>query len=293
MKDSVPLAFQVHLDSYHTSVCGMLKIIPIKVDKDSGEAIEQPPIGMSGLPRDVEIGGVVYKAARGLETTAHVSSSGTGVDNAEAKTVYATSSDMGLTAAQVQAGYLDNARYELYLINHKDLGMPAFLYSAGRVGEIATLHTQIGVLELRSWTQLWKEQSLCDTRSKVCRATYGDQLDCFATVVWSSAVVTSPDSEEADRIFFTPADVSTRGWVHWTAGKNTGLTPDIATINAGAVVLRRPLPYVIEPGDEFEWAMTCDYTREVCNELGFILDFQGEPDVPESDGKASQTPQVT
>lgn len=293
MKDTIPLAFQLHLDSYHTSVCGMLKITPIKTDKDTGAEIPQPPIGLSGLPRDVVIGGIAYSASRGLETTAHVSSSSTGVDNAEAKMAYATSQDLGLTPEQVQAGYLDNAIYELFLVNHKDLGSPAFLYSAGRIGEIATTHTQIGVLELRSWTQLWKEHSLCDSRSKTCRATYGDQLDCFAEVIWAPDTVDAVDVEEPDRIFFTGADMPTHGWVHWTGGRNLGLTSDIATLSSGAVILRRPLPYVIEEDDTFEWAMTCNYTREVCFELGRILEFQGEPDVPESDGKAAQSPQVT
>ena len=293
MKDIVPLAFQMHLDGYHTSVCGMLKITPVKVDKDTAETIPQPPIGLSGLPRDVVIGGVTYSAARGLETTAHVSSSTTGVDNAEAKMAYATAEDMGLTSEQVQAGYLDNALYELFLVNHKDLGSPAFLYSAGKIGEIATVHSQIGVLELRSWTQLWKEHSLCDSRSKTCRATYGDQLDCFAEVVWAAADVSAADVDEPDRIFFTAAPVTSRGWIHWTSGRNLGLTSDIATVDSGAVILRRPLPYVVEVDDTFEWAMTCDYTREVCFTLGRILEFQGEPDVPESDGKAAQSPQVT
>jgi uncharacterized phage protein (TIGR02218 family) len=280
MKADIDVDLQTHLDGYVTSIKGFLKIIPS----------DGPAIGLSGVSRDIAFGGVTYKAARGLQASAYVSSSRTGIDNAEAKTMYATTEDMGLTRQQVAAGYLDNATYELYILNYRDPAMGFHILSAGKIGAIGTVHKVIGVLELRSWSQYLRDSNLCDLRSLTCRAEHGNPLTlCQAPVIWNNAVVASVGGS-ADRVFSAAVAWPDFVEIQWLDGNNDGLTFNSYDVAGSSVTLWRPTPYVINPGDGFKWRAICDLTKASCKTFGQLLNMQAEIHLPESEGKASQTP---
>ncbi len=280
MKADIPIGLQEHLDGYVTTIKGFLKITPVNGD----------PIGLSGISRDVTFGGVTYVAARGLQPSSYASTARTGIDNGEAKTMYATTSDLGLTQEQIQAGYLDDAQYEMSIVNYKNPADGLNIISAGKIGAIATIHKTIGVLELRSWAQYLRDSNLCDLRSLTCRAEHGNPLTyCQAEVAWNAATV-SGVSSEPDRIFSAAVAWPDFVMLEWLDGPNAGLSFNSYSTSGSDITLWRPTPYAATIGDAFRWRAICDLTAASCKTFGQLHNIQAEIHLPESEGKASQTP---
>lgn len=274
---------QAHLDTRVTTTTQVLRIEPVVGDV----------LGLTLTNKDLVIddgqGAVTYLAAHGFDDSAYCANAGQGVDNAEASVLVAPLANLGITMDMVNSGYLDGAKFHVYLVNWADLSVIALLHY-GHLGEIRYDDSLLVIPELRSLSQMAKQRAVCEAGSKTCRATYADATTgCYATASWTAASVTTL-GVETDRIFNTAATVPAPGLVRFTSGANSGRTFEVESFDAGEVTLVHPTPYVIEPSATFEWRDDCDKKFTTCKLKGQHKNFRGEPYRPESLGDALQTP---
>lgn len=184
-----------HLKGSSTTTCYLLKIMP----KRSGVVT----FGLSSLDADCTyddgVGEVTYKARRGytafdLDTKADLS-----VDGTEASGLVAEYPADGVTAEGIARGDYDGARFVQYLVNYNDLSMGHVIINSGQVGQITMIDDLLCKIELRSLTQIMKQNSIVELTSITCRAQFGDAR-CKMPLIWWSASVGSVGAE-SDRTF--------------------------------------------------------------------------------------------
>lgn len=286
MTRSIPIALQSALDTSATTLTQLLRIAPA-----NGAAF-----GLCLTNTDITYndgdGSITYKSLYGFDDGAYQSSAGREVDNAEAKVLFAPSSGLGLTEAQVRAGYLDGARFRILLVDYSNLAGGHAILEWGFVGQIRSADGLSAMVELRGAQQMGRQKSVCERGSKTCRATFGDATTGCGfdlTGVGGSSTVAAPGSE-ADRVFTTLATIPVPGLVTFTSGANAGLSFEVEAYDAGEVSLMFPTPYPIASSDAFDWREDCDKTFATCKVKGQHLNFRGEPYRPEAIGDALQFP---
>lgn len=286
----VPIALQDALDTRNTTLTQLLRVKPVN----------GPAMGFCATNDDVPYndgqGLLTYRALTGWEDSAIESASGTDVDNAEARILFAPVDSLGMTVEQVNAGYLDDAKFWVYLIDYLHPEKGHVLLHYGRLGEIRYEDSLLAIPELRSLTQIAKQKVVCEAGSKRCRAIYGNAATgCRATPTWTTgATVLGVDADEADGAFLPSVDLPAPGLAQWTSGANTGFYSEIEESDSGGVRLLHPTPYAIAEGDGFQWRVECDHTWAMCKTL-LTYDvakqaFRGEPFRPEAIGDALSAP---
>jgi hypothetical protein len=195
MPRTVPSGLAAHLAGSATTTCCLLKIKP--------SASSQATIfGLTTLDRDVVYddgtgdGEITYRARRGytpldLQTQADLS-----IDNTEASGLVAEYPADGVTEQGVNRGDYDGARFVQYLINYEALSQGHTIINAGKIGQIKVINGQVLGIELRSLTQILKQNSLIELTSITNRARYGD----FELITWYQTTVTAVGAE-SDRQF--------------------------------------------------------------------------------------------
>jgi len=220
MSRNVPTALAAHLAQPATTICYLLKVTP----KRAGVAV----FGLTTLDRDVTYddgtGPLTYRAKRGytafdLDTKADLS-----VDSSEASGLLAEYPADGVTEAGVTAGDYDGARFVQYLVNYEDTSMGHVILNSGQVGQIDMIDSLTCKIELRSLTQILKQNSVIELTSITCRAQFGDAR-CKKPLIWYDATVDTVGTE-SDRTFNVDA---TAGYVQDVAGASFG-TGDGTTV---------------------------------------------------------------
>lgn len=290
MTRTIDIALQASLDTRNTTTTQLLRIKPV-----NGDAF-----GCSGTNVDVSYndgqGLLTYRALHGWEDSAIEASAGQGVDNAEASVLFAPVAELGLTVEMVNSGYLDDAKFWVYLVDYDNPGNGHTLLHYGRLGEIRYEDSLVAIPELRSLSQIAKQKVVCEAGSKRCRAQYGvAATGCPAEPEWTEgASVTGVDAEEGDSAFLTDDPVPVPGLIQWTTGANTGFYGEVESIETGGVRLLHPMPYVIAEGDEFQYHEHCDHSWDMCKTLLTYAvakrAFRGEPFRPEAIGDALSSP---
>jgi len=293
MTREISIALQSHLDTRVTTYTRLLKIMPVNGD----------PFGLTTLDVDVAYddgygdGSTTYIAARGFNESALVANEGQGVDNAEAEILIADSADFGITRDQINSGYLDDARYRLYLVNYEDLSQGHTIIGGGPIGEIVTSDGLLGVMETRSWSQLAKQKSVILPTSLTCHATFGDATTgCYASVSWSATKTITGVGSESDRQFTASGLAGASGLydfglVEVMTGANAGKRIEVEGFTSGGIVsLAHPAPFAFANGDTFRIRQDCAKTFAACKAKGQTLNFRGLPHLPVADGDGLQTP---
>lgn len=293
---TVPAALQTALDTRATTLCMGLLITPV-----SGA-----PFGLASLNRDVNYndgdGSVKYVSRYGFDPSAVQFTAGTGVDNAEASVLFGVPDSLnafGITEEMIDSGYLDDARYILYLLDWSNLttGNHAEIES-GKLGDIWKVRGAARV-ETRSRTQQLSQRVVCETGSVTCRATFGDATTgCGfdAAGSWISGAITGVT--EVDRVFTDSALAQADGYfqpghIEWLTGDNAGRTYEVEQFDSGGIItLAHPTYYDVQAGDTFQIRKQCPKTKAACVAFGQILNFRGEPDTPEADSRSNQTPKA-
>lgn len=293
-------AMRAHLQSRCTTVTSVVKIMLA----DGG-----PIFGITELNRNVSYddqsgdGEIEYLSPYGYTPSAIAMTASLGVDNAEVDFLFAPLQIDGITVEMVNSGAMDNATYIQYLVNYEDLSptMGHVVLSSGPLGEIRDKDEQLGILEFRSWSQLLKQNSVCELGSKSCRATFGDATTgCYYNLnyEWIPFTVTSVGAE-TDRVFSAaslgqPDNYFVPGLVIFNTGDNAGKSLEVesnqSTSADTTVTMAHPFYHPIQVGDQGEIRRDCDKSKAACIGFGQILNFRGEPDRPESIGNALQTP---
>jgi uncharacterized phage protein (TIGR02218 family) len=74
------------------------------------------------------------------------------------------------------------------------------------------------------------------------------------------------------------------GYLKFTSGQNAGYVNEIRAFAPGEITLGLPMPYPVEPGDEFTIVAGCDRSLGTCiGRFNNIIHFRGEPYVPGTD----------
>jgi uncharacterized phage protein (TIGR02218 family) len=199
----VPPALAAHLAQPATTVCFLLKIIP----KRTGVAV----FGMTTLDADrtyddgKSAGAITYRAKRGYTALDVDTKADLSVDNTEASGLVAEFPADGVTAEGIARGDYDGARFVQYLVNYEDLSMGHVVVNGGQIGQINMIDDLLCKIELRSLTQILKQNSIVELTSITCRAQFGDARCQMPLVWWSASVGTI--GAEADRTFTADAGV--------------------------------------------------------------------------------------
>lgn len=288
----ISAALQAHLQSWTVTVCRLLKIT-----LSDGRVF-----GVTTLDRDVTYMGLTYSALNGFDTSIIATDTGLSVDNAEVTALVSATVD-GITAAMALRGELDNATWELYLVNWADLTMGHVVLDAGDLGEVTVVDGMTYIPELLSYAMRLR-QAIGLSWSRSCRATFGtpanSQTGCGvdAEVLWMPGVVTRVDPGDPFRVF---ADSSLTGLdpepvpgrIRFTSGRNRSAR--LQQIEGygdatGTVALFEALLFPVEVGDEFEIRRDCNKSPSHCIGYGNLINYKGEPYIPVGDGLETMTP---
>lgn len=233
-------------------------------------------IGITAHDRDLEIDGLVYRAAPGMTPSAISRSASLDADSMDV-TGALTSAAIGET--DLLAGRWDGARVTLFAT---DWSAPGARVALGE-GTIGAVETRGGMLtaELRGLSEVL-ERPVVEETSPECRAELGDRR-CrvamagrrrFARVTGVAGSVLTLDAGEP----------VANGWgggrLRWFGGGNSGLEDAIARSDGATVTLRRP-PRFDGAGALVELVEGCDKSLATCaGRFGNAVNFRGEPWLP-------------
>lgn len=310
MSRTIPIALQSHLDTGTTTICGILRIEPVR----PGYGV----IGLTDLDRDVVYddgdGEVTYLAPVGFTASAYVATADFAVDNAETKSLFPEFDIPQLTEADINAGAYDYARYKLMLVNYDDLTQGHTTLSTGTLGEMRTVDGLAFMGELRSLFQQFR-QSIVERDSLTCRATFGSQaadspnaatapkierFPCGVVVdgLWQEGAVTQL-GVEGTRVFrdanlISGVNAFAPGIVEWLTGANAGRQQEVeGNTEGGLITLAFPTAFDIAEGDTFRIRPDCTKAwggDRSCYSYNNRLNFRGEPFIPVGDAGATSIP---
>lgn len=238
-------------------------------------------LGFTSHDRDLDIGGLRYRAAPGMLPSAIALSDGfeaDGLDVEGALTLDAISGD------DLSAGRWDGAAVTVFMVDWEDSGAPAIALARGELGDVRVRRNGFEA-ELRSSVAAL-ERPVAERTSPECRAELGDKrcrVDMAGrTRLVRIVAVSSP----------TVIDVATEttpgayryGRARWLSGRNCGLEVEVAGCEASRLTLRDSPHYPAEAGDLIEIAEGCDKRFTTCvGRFGNGLNFRGEPHLPGMD----------
>lgn len=281
---------KAHLTQPVTTTCRLLAIV----------LSDGRRFGMTTLDQDVEYLGTTYSSVNGFDSSVIATDAGLSVDNAEGRVLLAADIP-GITLEMVAAGELDNARWEMLLVNYRDLTMGHVIIDAGDLGEVSVQDGFIFAPELLSFAMRLR-QSIGHYWSRNCRAEFGTpnrgQAGCGvnAEPLWQQGSVTGVH-DEPFRVFADTAlvldPVPNTARVQWLSGPNAGnrlYQVEAYSETSGTIALVEPTPFRIQPGHGFQIRPDCDKTPDACKSYGNWLNFKGEPLIPVGEGVAAMTP---
>lgn len=233
-------------------------------------------IGLTAHDRDLEIDGLVYRAAPGMTPSAITRSAALDADSMD---VAGALTSEAISERDLLAGQWDGARVSVFVT---DWTAPGERVSLGE-GTIGSVETKGGALtaELRGQAA-GLERPVVEETSPECRAGLGDAR-CrvamagrhrFARVVAMEGAVLTLDSTEP----------VANGWgggrLRWFSGANSGLEDAVARSDGNEVQLRRP-PRFEGAGALIEISEGCDKSIATCAaRFGNAANFRGEPWLP-------------
>lgn len=284
----IPPALKAHLQQDATTTCKLLRL----------ELQDGRIYGMTTLDADVLYNGVLYRSQTGVESSVIATDTGLSVDNAEGLSLVADTDTLGLTVQMINAGELDDAKWQMLLVNYRDLSMGHMVLDAGDTGQVTVKDEMSATVELVSFAMRLR-QKIGTLDSRTCRATFGNppngQLGCGinANAYWVTATVTGVSTDEPMRVFSSTGlslpVYPVPGRVQWLTGDNAARNRlyqlETYLSASGTIALLEDAAYPIQVGDQFRVRQDCDKLSTTCkNRYGNLLNFKGEPFIPVGDG---------
>ncbi len=301
MSKTISIELLDHKRQPATTLCFLNKIGPLP---------DGSFICLTSLDKNVEYdddtdtsGSRTYYAHTGIEISNLSSVNDLSVDNGEAKSLVPVYPGQGITVAQVDSGSLDGVEYVLYEVNYKDGTMGHEIMGGGLIGEVRIARGDLLTFEMRSWSQLLKQNSVCELDSLTCRVKkFGSQIgderfpcEYDVSVEWIYDQVVTGVGTETVREFAASAlaqadDYFAPGLVTWVLGDNAGTSQEIETFTTGGnIVLQFIARHPIQNGDTFNIRRDCSRLFNGHNSCETFwvddrgLHFRGEPFIPVSD----------
>jgi uncharacterized phage protein (TIGR02218 family) len=240
-------------------------------------------IGFTSHDRDVEIGGLNYRAKPGMVPTSISQSIGIDTDGLE---VSGAITAAAIREDDLDAGRWDNARLTIFLFNWSDPGASTRLLAAGEWGEVS--FSDIGFEAELCGATAFLDAPVVPQTSPGCRAAFcGKECGLNAQRFRN---VTRATSANGDIVNFaaSPETVDVNafayGRLRWLGGANCGLTHDIIASGPGGLTLASKPAFAVVPGTMAELTKGCDKTIATCaSRFGNAVNFRGEPYLPGND----------
>lgn len=238
-------------------------------------------IGFTTHDRDLELDGIVYRAAPGMLPSAISLSDGFEPDTLDV--------EGALTAAAIRAddladGRWDGAALTVFMTDWEAPG-ETLAVARGELGEVVVRGNAFEA-ELRGPTALL-DGAVVEQTSPECRAALGDErcrVDMAGRVrITRIAAVPAEDEIEVESASLE-ANAYSYGRLRWLGGANQGLESEIVASSGTALTLREAPPRSPEPGDLIELREGCDKSLATCSgRFGNAANFRGEPHLPGMD----------
>ena len=186
---------------------------------------------------------------------------------------------LDVSAADIEAGLLDNAEATTFLVNSEDPDLFQRVLRSGWIGNTTRTAEGQYKTELRGLTQALS-QGIVKTYSVGCQWELFDS-NCRADPTGhiytrTVTVVTSRRAFQIDSHFAEFFSQIPGGKVSWLTGLNTGYVMEIKSYSSLQIELYLPMPEDITVGDTFTVQRGCDKTRETCiNVYNNILNYGG------------------
>lgn len=276
-------AFQAHLAGGVTTLARAWRVA-----RRDGVAF-----GFTDHDQDIELDGMVFKAASGLSAKALQQTTGLAVDNTEA---IGALSDAGIDEADLMAGRYDGAEVTIWLLNWADPAQNSIEFR-GTFGEVTRAGGAFKV-DLRGLTEaLNAPQGRVYQRG--CDAVLGDaacKVDLSNPNFRADMVVQSVDG--AGEITLSGASNHPKDWFQLgrfvvASGAAAGLVGMIKqdsplSASARRVALWQALPAALVAGDMVTLEAGCDRRADTCRvKFANLINFQGFPHIPGEDWQIS------
>jgi uncharacterized phage protein (TIGR02218 family) len=239
-------------------------------------------LGFTSHDRDLEVDGLVYRAAPGMMPSAI--SIGDGFDAAALDVAGALTSD-AITGEDMRAGRWDGAAVRLFLIDWEDPAGEQVRVARGELGDIAVKANGFET-EVRGPAALL-ERPVVEQTSPECRAELGDRR-CRIDMTGRTRItrIAGVVSETVVDVAAAPAGANAcaYGRLRWIGGPNGGLDSFIAASSGAQLTLRDDPPFAPAAGDLVEIREGCDKRYETCTgRFANAANFRGEPHLPGMD----------
>lgn len=262
-------------------------------------------IGLTSNTRDMTLpahSGITFKSAAGLMPSSMQEAIG------EATTLEM----MGIYDAllfdreDVIGGKWENARVEIFIACWDNVNLGELVLFSGFLGEFKDMQEYFTAEGRGLISKLSQDVAVVTTRA--CRVKEFRNAECghTASTVTINAITydisypnVSPKSSSSKRIiiidtnywtgFIIPKDIPPtnyfqNGKITCTSGLNDGLSREISSNAVGGtemkVALKRPFPFAVSATDQFTLVAGCNRTVEDCRKYSNIINFRGEPYVP-------------
>lgn len=236
-------------------------------------------IGLTSHDRDLEISGLLYRAAPGMTPSAV--RSGIGLEGEDSDVAGALTSD-AISEADLMAGRWDGAALELRLTQWEAPGALWLLLARGEMGAVsrkgaAFTAELIGAAAVLGVPVAPSTSPDCRARlgDKACRVDMAGRRRIVAVTAVDGAEVAADGLEAGDYAF---------GTLRWLGGANVGLVQAVADNGAEGVTLVDPPAFAVAAGTLALLTQGCDRQLATCaGRFGNVVNFRGEPYLPGMD----------
>ena len=184
---------------------------------------------------------------------------------------------LDVTAADIEAGLLDNAEAVTFLVNAADPDLYQRVLRAGWIGNSTREAEGKYTTEMRGLTQALS-QGIVRTYGLGCDAELGDER-CKVDMTphtFTDSVATVYSRREFATSTFLGLTQTIGGTITFTSGLNTGYSMEIKDYASLHITLYLPMPNDITGGDTFIFRRGCNKKRSTCIDVyDNILNFRG------------------
>lgn len=238
-------------------------------------------LGFTTHDRDLEIGGLVYRAAPGMLPSAISLSDGFDADSLDV--AGALTSD-AISESDLMAGRWDGAAVSVFMIDWEDPQGGQVPLARGVLGDVSMSGNGFSA-ELRGPTALL-DRPVVEQTSPECRAQLGDKrcrVD-MAGRVRTTRVAVVVDEALLDVDEAAEGNAYGYGRLRWISGANSGLESAVLKSQGPRLTLREPPPFSVAAGDLVDIGEGCDKSFGTCSgRFGNAANFRGEPHLPGMD----------
>lgn len=307
MPQVIPINLLSHKQGQVQTTSLLIKIGPLP----SGAYIGLTDLNRKELYDDLTASGEMpYYAASGAEFSVFEATNDLSVDNAEFRSLITYVPESGITKDMVERGELDTVEYVVY--EHDYLGGAAGEHRVVASGTLGSVQMEQGIVvipELRSWTQLLKQNGLISRTSINCRAIHGSMpgerrefcgYDLDANGEWVAFTVTAQGTE-TEREFVASGllqatDYFQYGAVKFDTGDNAGRQRELESFTSGGIIAMHYLfPHPVKVGDTGQIRRGCSLMWEghnSCETYNNRPNFKGEPKMVIGNSRINSIPGV-